>query len=164
MLTSVTTRKEGYQLYVKDGGILSYRDYQMICREFNDKVKEELLEGKRFNMGYSLGAIQIVKVYTNGSVKKINWKESLQYRKELLEQGIIIKSEENPDGHPWLVYFTEDFIFRIAWLKKESYVKNNTVYNFKATRGAKGFKNQMKDLISDKANHSRFQYFRNKGT
>lgn len=124
--------------------------WQELCVEFNTKVMKEIIyNGREFNMGERLSTLQVVRVPRNFDSPTPNWKKSNELKQKIIDEGGTPKSEENPDGENWLVYYTDDWYCRFYWRKVHCVVQNKTAYRFTPTRGNVGNKRMLKDHLRD---------------
>lgn len=130
-----------------------------LCEEFNIQSMREIIEnGREFNMGSYLSTIQVVTVNRNYSNPQVDWQSSLALKESLEKEGKELYSKENPDGEKWLVFFTNSFYCKFHWHKKKCVVKNKSVYRFTATRGIKGNKTKLKQLLNaDNLQHLKYR-------
>lgn len=142
------TLKDAYEDY-KDDGSLSYSQFREICHRFNLLAVEALLEGKRINLKYRLGYLQIIRIEQSFKNPRINWPESLKLKKQLEEEGKQLYDKETGEGHKWFVYFNNDYYFRYYWSKKHCIVRNKSVYKFIPTRGKRGAKTKLVKLLKE---------------
>jgi len=133
------------------GEPLSEDLFKHLCEEFNKKIMDKVTyEGRPFEMGSFLSAIQIVRIKRDYSKKVVNWKASNKRKQELLDEGKKLYDDETGEGHKWLVYYTDPFYCRFHWAKKYARVPNKSAYKFVATRGAKGNKTKLKEFLREK--------------
>jgi hypothetical protein len=121
--------------------IMDYSLFKKIIVSFNKKASEEIIAGKTLNLGNKLGFSQIRKIIPPVRSQRIDWAESMQLKKELLAQGVPVKSELHPEGSNWLVFKNQNYYLRWSWVKRSNRdctVKNNRVYAFYPTASGKG--------------------------
>ena len=153
------TLKDIYKVYSKevDSSIdnLTFRD---ICSEFNIGVMDYILEGKKVNMGFNLSTISITRHDRDPRNPRIDWGESNKYRKELLKEGKEIFNPDTEKGEQWFIYHTDPFYCKFYWNKGKCKIKNKSVYRFDATRGIKGNKEKLINLLKkDELAYLRFK-------
>lgn len=141
MINNLPNIYKEYKTYSKED--IDYKLYKNICLDFNELVFENLREGKVFNMGFRLSHLEILQVDRTFKKPKVNIYET----KKLREAG--------EDG---VVYWTDDFYCRHYWNKYKCVIKNRTFYKFCPTRGLKGNKEKLVNLLqSDPLSHNRFR-------
>lgn len=141
---------EIYKFYKDQGGILSKEIFYTLCQEFNQRVMEEIiLEGYRFNLGENLSTISIGRIKRNYKNKQIDWAASKKLKQELLDEGKKLYDDKTGEGHEWLIYYTNEWYCRFYWNKGKCTVPNKTAYKFVATRGKKGNKTKLKNLLNE---------------
>jgi|TARA_R100000084_G_C4647501_1_gene147638 hypothetical protein len=121
--------------------------FKNICNQFNIMIMDYILEGKEFNMGYNLSTLSIVRRERDPRTPRINWGESNKYKKELVEQGKKLYSADTDSGEKWHIYHTDGFYCKFYWRKGKCSVPNKSVYRFDATRGIKGNKEKLINLL-----------------
>lgn len=133
------TLKDIYKFYLEKGGTLPYKIYREVCEEFNIRAMDQIIyEGRVLILGYHLATIRVVRIDRNFKKPVINWGESAKRKRELIKQGKTPKTKDNPDGEPWLIYWTDDWFVRFYWNKAEANVKGKYCYRFEPTKGKKG--------------------------
>ena len=152
--------------------IMSERTFRNIINSYNLKIRDYLIDGEVLNMKQRLGYIYIQriqrghpKMYSKG-MKSINWKESNEYKEELIAKGEQPKDKDHPNGKNWLVYYTDDFYLRYGWTKKKGAcrVKNHNYYAFYPSLGRVGAKKALsnankEDELLYKKYHGRRIYY-----
>jgi hypothetical protein len=99
---------------------LDERAYKALCKEALLLIRQSILNGDIVNLGSRMGHIQIVKkkanikVYTNKVNSIVDWVTSKKLGKKIL----------NFNDH------TNDYIYRIKWLKNTCNAKNRGIYSF----------------------------------
>lgn len=142
------TFKDVYDSYVEGVGEIEKSLFTTICQEFNILIFEHLLEGKEFNMGNRLSTLSIIRRERDPRSPRINWGESNKYKKELLEEGQDLYDNTTGKGVKWHIYHTDGFYCKYYWRKGKCKVHNKSVYRFDATRGLKGNKEKLIDLLN----------------
>ncbi len=126
--------------------------FKDICSEFNMGIIDYILEGKTFNMKNNLSSLSIVRKERDPRSPKIDWGESIKYKKELENQGKDLKDIK------WHIYYTDDYYCRYYWKKGKCRIPNKSVYKFTPTRGLKGNKEKLiKMLKSDELAYLKFK-------
>ncbi len=128
---------------------VEYAVFKDIITEFNVGIMEFILDGGTFNMGNRLSDLYICRRKRDPRVKRVNWNASLIEKKKILEAGKKLFDKETGEGEEWLVYYTDVRYFRWRWRKDKCLIKNKSVYRFDPTRGAKGNKGKLMDLIKN---------------
>ena len=136
--------------------------FKRLCEEFNQRVMDKVIhEGRPFEMGSFLSAIQVVRRKRDYSKKVVDWKKSYELRDKLLSEGKKLYDSETGEGHKWLVYHTDPWYCRFYWFKKHCRVPNKSVYRFTPTRGAKGNKTKLKEFLrEDDLNFKTFKHYK----
>ena len=65
----------------------------------------------------------------------------------LVEQGKKLYSADTDSGEKWHIYHTDRFYCKFYWRKGKCSVPNKSVYRFDATRGIKGNKEKLINLL-----------------
>ena len=123
--------------------------FTAICHEFNMLILDYILDGKSFNMGNNLSSLSIIRRERDPRSPRIDWGESNKYKKELLEEGQSLYSLETGEGVKWHIYHTDEFYCKYYWKKGKCKVPNKSVYRFDATRGIKGNKEKLINLLKE---------------
>tara|TARA_R100000655_G_scaffold88234_1_gene128508 strand:+ start:174 stop:647 length:474 start_codon:yes stop_codon:yes gene_type:complete len=138
-----------YKDYIKDNDFIEAKLFRDICSDFNIEVMDNILEGKSFNMGNHLSTLSIVRQDRDPRTPQINWGESNKYKKELIDEGTSLYDPETNEGVKWHIYYTDDYYFKYYWRKGKCLVPNKSVYRFDATRGVKGNKEKLINLLKE---------------
>ena len=123
--------------------------FTAICHEFNMLILDYILDGKSFNMGNNLSSLSIIRRERDPRSPRIDWGESNKYKQELLEEGQDLYDNITGKGVKWHIYHTDSFYCKYYWNKGKCKVKNKSVYRFDATRGVKGNKEKLINLLKE---------------
>jgi hypothetical protein len=153
------TLRNIYKQYILDGGDLHKSLYKNICQDFNIGMMDHIIyDAGTFDMGYNLSTLSILRLKRNFKNPTVDWAESNEYKKQLLEEGKELYSKDNPDGVKWFVYHDEEWYCRFYWKKSFCKVPNKSGYKFVATRGRVGNKRKLKDhLAENDINHLKYK-------
>ena len=121
--------------------------FKSICKDFNINIMDYILDGKEFNMGSNLSTISIIRLPRNNSNPRIDWGESNKYKKELINKGEELFNKNTGEGNKWYIYFTDNEYCRFYWKKSKCRVPNKSAYKFTPTRGEKGNKEKLINLL-----------------
>lgn len=148
-----------FEKYQQEGGEVDYSTFISVLSRFNQLAVGKMLEGYDFPMGKDLSRLSIVRVKRDFSHKlSVDWNASYALKQEIIDAGETPRDKDHPDGEEWLVYFTDDWYCRFFWEKSTCKVKHRMYYRFDPTRGAKGNKTRLKNLLrSDDLAHLRFR-------
>jgi hypothetical protein len=138
-----------YKDYKEDKGDIPKSLFVDICAEFNMGIIDYLLEGKEFNMGYNLSTLSIVRKDRDPRNPRVDWGESNKYKADLLSEGQELYDNETGEGVKWHIYYTDGEYLKYYWRKGKCKVKNKSVYRFDATRGVKGNKGKLIELMKE---------------
>lgn len=154
---------ELYETYVRTvESPVSKKKYKEIIEEFNDSIMDHLIAGGTFNMGFRLSELKVVRAKVNPRVARIDWKTSMELRKELEANNIPLYDKETGKGEKWFVYHTTKQYVKFHWEKIHCRVKNSSVYRFNPTGGPKGAKGKLKSVINnDDLAYLRFKRYGN---
>jgi hypothetical protein len=136
-----------YEDYVEEYSEIDKSLFKDICEEFNIMIMDYILDGKEFNMGNNLSTLSIIRRDRDPRSPRLDWGESNKYKKELLEEGQKLYDSETGEGIKWYIYHTDEFYCKYYWRKGKCKVKNKSVYRFDATRGVKGNKEKLINLL-----------------
>lgn len=130
------TATDIYEFYKQNNpkSRVPYWMFKEVLTRFNKKVSDTIIMGGIFNLNNNLGYIRIKKIRRNYERAVPNWKESNFHKKKLIEEGKVPKGPLTPEGENWMVFFTDAWYLRWAWVKRGvCRTKNQTVYEFKPT-------------------------------
>ena len=136
-----------YKEYVSENEHIDKKIFRDICEEFNISIINTILEGSVFNMGNNLSSLSIVRKERDPRNPKIDWGESNKYKQELIEQGEELYNAETGKGTKWHIYYTDSYYCKFYWRKGKCRIPNKSVYRFDATRGIKGNKEKLINLL-----------------
>jgi len=77
---------------------VEYKTFKDILVKFNTAIIDSLLEGETFNMGNKLSTLSIWRRKRDPRTTRVNWRESLEYKKELDSKGISLYNKETGEG------------------------------------------------------------------
>lgn len=110
-----------------------YWMYKEVVSRFNRKAADAVIFGEVLNFGSKIGHLLIKKIRRNYKKPVVDWGESKRAKAKILENGGIPRGPE-VEGEDWLVYYSDPWYLRFAWVKKRiCNVKNQTVYKFMPT-------------------------------
>lgn len=127
--------KDSYAQYKKEvEKPVPYWMYREVLSRICKKASVQIIAGGTLNLQNNLGYIRIKKIKRNFMKAVPNWGESNKLKAELISKGITPKDQNNPTGEEWIVFYTDPWYLRWAWIKAGvCRVKNQTVYLFKPT-------------------------------
>ena len=118
------TLQDIYKEYTNTVSLIDKKIFRDICEEFNMARKER-----------------------DPRNPKVDWGESNKYKQELLEQGKKLYNAETGEGVKWHIYYTDGYYCKFYWRKGKCRIPNKSVYRFDATRGIKGNKEKLINLL-----------------
>ena len=121
--------------------------FKKICEEFNIEIIDAILDGKTFDMGNNLSTLSIRRVDRDPRTPRVDWGESIKYRKELEASGVDLYNASTGKGEKWYIYYTDKFYCKYYWKKGKCRIPNKSVYKFTPTRGLKGNKEKLINLL-----------------
>lgn len=130
------TVADSYKLYkeLKPESNIPYWMYKEVLSRVFKKVSNAVIFGNTFNLQNSLGCIRIKKIKRNYKKLVPDWGASNKLKKELIAQGKIPKDQDHPDGEEWMVFHSDPWYLRWAWIKAGvCKTKNQSVYMFRPT-------------------------------
>jgi hypothetical protein len=126
--------------------------YKEVIARFNKKASDAVIFGQVLNFGNRIGNLLIKKIRRNYKKPIVDWGESKKLKNQLLAEGKTLYEEwfevdgvrvdeqtegaklVHNGGEKWLIYFSDPFYLRWAWVKKDiCRVKNSSVYKFSPT-------------------------------
>ena len=142
--------KDIYNSYQNEcNNTVDKQTYVDVVQEFNIMIVEYLLEGKEFNMGNNLSSLSIIRRERDPRSPRIDWGESNKYKQELLEENQDLYNNITGKGVKWHIYHTDEFYCKYYWRKGKCKIPNKSVYRFDATRGIKGNKEKLINLLKE---------------
>ena len=136
-----------YEQYVAENGNVDKKVFRQICESFNMEVMNSILDGETFNMGHNLSTLSVVRKERDPRNPKVDWGESNKYKQELIEQGEELYNVITGKGTKWHIYYTDSYYCKFYWRKGKCRIPNKSVYRFDATRGVKGNKEKLINLL-----------------
>jgi hypothetical protein len=131
--------KDYYNFFVENNPFvkISRKEYNKIISEFNSNLAPYIIEEKSLQLPYRLGKIEILKTKRKAFLDKkgnlrnnipINWKatnELWERDPSLKEKKVLIRHN---NAH------SNDYVFKIYYVKKSAIFKNKSIYFFKPVR------------------------------
>ena len=121
--------------------------FKKICEEFNIEIIDAILDGKTFDMGNNLSTLSIRRVDRDPRTPRVDWGESIKYRKELEASRVDLYNASTGKGEKWYIYYTDKFYCKYYWKKGKCRIPNKSVYRFTPTRGLKGNKEKLINIL-----------------
>lgn len=128
--------KDSYKLFcfLHPDKKIPYWMYKEVISRVNKKASMSIISGGMFNLLNNLGYVRIKKIRRNYMKPVPDWGASNKLKAKLISEGVQIKDQDHPDGEEWMVFFTDPWYLRWAWIKKGvCRVKNQSVYEFRPT-------------------------------
>ena len=137
-----------YNNYTKEyNDSVDKNTFKKICEEFNIEIIESILEGETFDMGNNLSTLSVRRVDRDPRTPRVDWGESIKYRKELESSGVDLYNSSTGEGEKWYIYYTDKFYCKYYWKKGKCRIPNKSVYRFTPTRGLKGNKEKLINIL-----------------
>ena len=137
-----------YNSYIEEyDDTVNKNTFKKICEEFNIEIIESILEGDTFDMGNNLSTLSVRRVDRDPRTPRVDWGESIKYRKELESDGVELYNVSTGKGEKWYIYYTDKFYCKYYWKKGKCRIPNKSVYRFTPTRGLKGNKEKLINLL-----------------
>jgi len=136
-----------YKEYTLEHEAVDKKVFRDICEEFNIEIMEDVLNGSTFNMGNNLSTLSIVRKERDPRNPKVDWGESNKYKQELLDNNEQLYDVDTGEGVKWHIYYTDGYYCKFYWRKGKCRIPNKSVYRFDATRGIKGNKEKLINLL-----------------
>ena len=141
------TLQDIYKKYINTFEHIDKKLFRDICEEFNIAIVDSILDGGILDMGNNLSTLSIVRKERDPRNPKIDWGESNKYKKELISKGENLYNAETEQGIKWHIYYTDEYYCKFYWRKGKCRIPNKSVYRFDATRGIKGNKEKLINLL-----------------
>lgn len=138
-----------------------------IIAKVNRYYEQQLLDGNRVYLGYSLGYIQIRYPNKNIDKPKVDWNESKKLKKEIIKRGgipynkddhkLALSTNTEYKGEHWFVYHDVDIPY-LNWYGTNTSLPNKDVFSFRPANYFKDTLNvgQIVKRIQDGANIHNF--------
>jgi ribosomal protein L19E len=133
---------EQYAFYLKNTkskNKLSKDDFKNFVYTAHSKIADSIIgNGFVYKIPYNIGEVKIM-VHERRALH-IDWAKTKAYKKELIEKGVVIKSDTNPKGEEYFIYRTDPYYYGFKWNKgrkifKNAYnLKNKSLYKFKVVK------------------------------
>jgi hypothetical protein len=108
--------------------------YREVLARIFKRVSNHIIFGGMFNLQNNLGYIRIKKIKRNYTKLVPDWGASNKLKAALVAEGKVPKDKEHPQGEEWLVFYSDPWYLRWAWIKVGvCRVKNQSVYMFRPT-------------------------------
>lgn len=100
-------------------------------------VDRMIYENQPLYLGSKLGVFKVHGKRNKAGTRVLNQGATEKIKERLLAEGKTLKSEENPNGSPYKVYYTDSIFYRIKWFResKALYADKIKNYRFKVTKG-----------------------------
>lgn len=107
--------------------------YTYFRNAINVEINKIIAKGLNQSFGANVGYVYVHyhKIMPGQVFKYIDWFATNKLKKRLLEQNIVVKSKDNPEGVPFLVYKTKDFYITARYRRVANCVDNAKFYKFK---------------------------------
>ena len=85
--------------------------YTYMQDEVNNEIANLLCKGNNYSFGSSVGYVYVYykKTMPGDVCSVVDWGATKDLKKKLLEQGINIRTADNPNGIPYVIYFDYDW-------------------------------------------------------
>lgn len=99
----------------------------------NFEIQKHICKGNNYSFGSIIGYIRayFYEIPSNKINSHINWGDTMKLRQKLLDAGIAIKTKDNPNGTPYIVYADWDWWIRAQYRKLKNSIKETRYYKFK---------------------------------
>jgi hypothetical protein len=99
MQTQSKTLKHSYKHYKSSvEHPVSQEVYENICKEFNIKIFDLILDGYEFDMGSNMGTLSVKRIDRSPSSLTVDWHETKKLKQELLDQGVKLYDSTTGEG------------------------------------------------------------------
>lgn len=116
--------------------VINYDRWKHIMETYVIEARRRIVDGETLNLGHNLGRISarlIQRNFNNKGSHAVNWPATFAKPRFLGDDGVTMVVQK--------VFYTEDEYLRIGW-DKNKMLTNETVYEFRPSRGRIGFKTQ----------------------
>lgn len=107
--------------------------YTYIQEALNHEISNSICRGNNYSFGSQVGYIYVYfrKLSPESISKILNWGETMKLKNTLLENGISIKTVDNPNGVPYKIYYEYDWFIHAVYHKTKGRIKQSSYYKFK---------------------------------
>jgi hypothetical protein len=141
---------------------VDYVTWLRVCKKFNQRILNSLLQGYIFKFPYRLGSLgiiqtkKVIKFHEDGTLNTdhlgVDWDKTLILWRKLYPDCVKLKDYKQYKNKP-MVYYTNEHtdgrILKFHWKKKNTNIKNKSVYAFGI---ASQYKRALVNLINNNPN------------
>lgn len=128
------TRAESIEMFYKtfpSKDRCSETIFRKILDLFNLKASQAIAKGETLNL--QIGKIKVVRTKRHSAFKIVDWGKSNAKKAEILKRGgVPYRKDISPEGEEWLIYYSEEDIFRSIFEPQPMAAKNTIIYAFKS--------------------------------
>ena len=135
-------RKENKEKYPE----IDYKTFHQVCKAFNLKVVDKILEGKTVGLPGRMGSMYIRAFEIDFNKPPVNIYETVKAKRE----------DPNADEVYFLNFHSDNRQAKVIWAKPK-YLRNKMFYKFHPSRGVNGVKTKLAEVMFQKDGYKRFR-------
>lgn len=106
--------------------------YSPFSKYITHEIARHLLKGNAYSLGEKIGYLKVyIQKFDNPYHGLYNLKESYALRKKLIDAGVDVQSDTNPNGIKWKVFLDQDWWCRARFRTYKNSVLNSKNYRFR---------------------------------
>lgn len=122
--------------------------YTYMQDEVNNEIANLLCKGNNYSFGSSVGYVYVYykKTMPGDVCSVVDWGATKDLKKKLLEQGINIRTADNPNGIPYFIYYDYDWCIKAVYHKVKGRIPQSVYYKFKFGHTSSAYENGEKTI------------------
>ena len=122
--------------------------YTYMQDEVNIEIANLLCKGNYYSFGSSVGYVYVYykKTMPGDVCSVVDWGATKDLKKKLLEQGINIRTADNPNGIPYCIYYDYDWGIKAVYHKVKGRIPQSLYYKFKFGHTSSAYENGEKTI------------------
>jgi hypothetical protein len=113
-------------------------------------VEQMITKGKKFKILTGLGVFRVVARKRGLEERSINQYATQKNKEKLEAEGKTVKTFDNPDGVPYVIYYTDDYFYRLKWIRQNMFEGFDLEYKFKGVTGNNSIISRIYNCINNK--------------
>ena len=116
--------------------------------EVNNEIANLLCKGNNYSFGSSVGYVYVYykKTMPGDVCSVVDWGATKDLKKKLLEQGINIRTADNPNGIPYFIDYDNDWCIKAVYHKVKGRIPQSVYYKFKFGHTSSAYENGEKTI------------------
>lgn len=107
--------------------------YMYFQDALNFEIQRHIIDGYSYSFSPAVGYVRAIffKIPPEKMLNHINWGDTMALRKKLLDAGIAIRTKDNPNGTPYIIYADWDWWIRAQYHKNKGRIQESRYYKFR---------------------------------